>query len=137
MALIGMHDVSWGFGEPALLAGIGLQIEKGERVGLLGRNGVGKSSLFRLLTGEIRPDSGEIIRQQGVQVSLLEQEVPSEYDGTVLEVVARGLGATGAALADFHRLGQTAQDFNNPAVISERDRLQHLLDTEGGWGLLK
>jgi ABC transport system ATP-binding/permease protein len=81
MALIGMHDVSWGFGDPPLLERVGLQIEKGERVGLVGRNGVGKSTLFRLLAGQMTPQSGEIVLQQGVRVTLLEQEVPAGCDG--------------------------------------------------------
>ena len=91
MALISMHEVKWGFGEPYLIDGVSLHIERGERVGLLGRNGVGKSSLLRLLNGEIRPDGGQIVRQQGLRVAALEQEVPAGCDGTVFEVVARGL----------------------------------------------
>ena len=91
MALISMHEVKWGFGEPYLIDGVSFHIERGERVGLLGRNGVGKSSLLRLLNGEIRPDGGQIVRQQGLRVAALEQEVPAGCDGTVFEVVARGL----------------------------------------------
>ncbi|MEW6076316.1 MAG: ATP-binding cassette domain-containing protein [Thermodesulfobacteriota bacterium] len=90
MALISMHDVRWGFGEPYLLDGISLNIEKGERVGLLGRNGVGKTSLLRLLNREILPDGGEIVRQQGVRVAVLEQDVPTGFTGTVFDVVAGG-----------------------------------------------
>jgi ABC transport system ATP-binding/permease protein len=137
MALIGMHEVSWGFGEPALLERISFQIEKGERVGLLGRNGVGKSSLFRLLTGEIVPESGEIVRQQGVRASLLEQEVPPQCQGTVFEVVARGLGPTGQALAEFHRMCIDGQAATLVPGGHARDRLQHMLDTNGGWDLQK
>ena len=77
MALISMHEVKWGFGEPYLIDGVSFHIESGERVGLLGRNGVGKSSLLRLMNGEIRPDGGQIVRQQGLRVAALEQEVPA------------------------------------------------------------
>ncbi len=92
MALIGMRDVCWGFGEPLLLENVTFQIEKGERVGLVGRNGVGKSTLLKLLGGETLPDSGEIWRRQGISVAALEQDVPAGLDGTIFDVVAEGLG---------------------------------------------
>lgn len=71
MALIGMRDVCWGFGDPALLENITLQIEKGERVCLLGRNGVGKSTPLKLFGGEILPDRGDVWRQSGVSVAAI------------------------------------------------------------------
>jgi len=96
MALIGMREVSWGFGDPPLLDRISLQIERGERVCLLGRNGVGKSSLLRLLTRQMAPEEGEVWCQQGTKVAALEQEVPTGCDGTIFEVVAHGLGPQGS-----------------------------------------
>ena len=98
MALIGMRNVCWGFVDPPLLENITFQIEKGERVCLVGRNGVGKSTLLKLLGGQMIPDSGDIWRQQGVSVAVLEQDVPAEFDGTIFDVVAEGLGKTGRAL---------------------------------------
>ena len=71
MALIGMRDVCWGFGEAPLLENVTFQIGKGERVCLVGRNGVGKSTLLKLLGGEMLPDSGEIWRRQGLSVAAL------------------------------------------------------------------
>lgn len=135
MALIRVHDLRWGFGEPFLLDGVGFTIEKGERVGLLGRNGAGKSSLLRLLNAEIRPDSGEIIRKQGIRVAALEQEVPKVCSGTIFEVVAQGLGTLGKTLAEFHRVCQAMQDADQTQLAQQRDHLQHLLDTGGGWTL--
>ena len=145
MALISMQNVRYGFGEPWLLDGIGFNIEKGERVGLLGRNGAGKSTLLRLLTREIRPDSGEIVYTQGARVSALKQEVEAgtpcsfkvspEVPATVFEVVACGLGPIGRNLADFHRLGRAMQSSHDPHLAAERGRLQHLLETGGGWDL--
>jgi ATP-binding cassette subfamily F protein uup len=107
MALISMHNVSWGLGGAPLLEEVNLQIEKGERVCLLGRNGVGKSSLIKLLNGDLLPDSGDIGRQKGVTTATLEQEVPVQAQGTLFEVVAGGLGAAGRSLAgDLRRSGQ-------------------------------
>ncbi len=69
MALIGMRDVCWGFAEPPLLENVTFQIEKGDRVCLVGRNGVGKSTLLKLLGGDMLPDSGDIWRRPGHQRS--------------------------------------------------------------------
>ena len=99
MTLIGVRDVSIGFGEPLLLDHVNFHIERRERVCLLGRNGTGKSTLLRLLNGEIAPDEGEIVYLQGVRVSFLPQEVPGEMTGTVLEIVAAGLDGPETALS--------------------------------------
>src|SRR5215211_8305964 len=93
MALISLQDVSIGFGGPHLLDGINLQIESGEWVGLLGRNGMGKSTLLKLISGEILPQSGTIARQQNIRVAYLPQEVPQGLRGCVREIVESGLEA--------------------------------------------
>jgi ATP-binding cassette subfamily F protein uup len=91
MAILSLRNVSLAFGGPRLLDGVELQIEPGERVCLMGRNGEGKSTLLRLIRGEIEPDDGEVIRQQGLRVSLLPQDVPDGRAGTVMDQVAAGL----------------------------------------------
>jgi ABC transport system ATP-binding/permease protein len=91
MALLSLRNVSLAFGGPKLLDQVELQIEAGERVCLLGRNGEGKSTLLRLIRGEIGPDEGQVIRQQGLRISLLPQDVPRHPDGQVDDQVAEGL----------------------------------------------
>ena len=91
MALLSLRNVSLSFGGPKLLDQVELQIEPGERICLLGRNGEGKSTLLRLIKGEIGPDDGQVIRQQGLRVSLLPQDVPRDNVGTVADQVAKGL----------------------------------------------
>ena len=91
MALLSIQNLNLGFGGPLLLDQINLQIEEGERVCLLGRNGTGKSTLIKLITGEMLPDSGEINLSQGARVARLTQEVPRELRGTVFDVVKTGL----------------------------------------------
>jgi ATP-binding cassette subfamily F protein uup len=100
MALISMRDVCIGFGGFLLLDHVGFNIERGERVCLLGRNGTGKSTLMRLLNGDLTPDEGEITYMQGVRVSFLPQEVPQEVTGTVSEIVATGLDKPGEMPSD-------------------------------------
>lgn len=91
MALCSLRDVSLGFGGELVLEKIDLQIERGERLGLVGRNGVGKSTLLKLIAGDLEPDTGAVVRERGVNVATLAQEVPEGIAGTVAEVVARGL----------------------------------------------
>jgi len=93
MALISLQDVSLGYGGPRLFDNINLQIERGEWVGLLGRNGAGKSTLLKLINGEIEPQSGTAACQQNLRVAYLPQEVPTDINGKVFDIVASGLGA--------------------------------------------
>jgi ABC transport system ATP-binding/permease protein len=90
MALISLQDVSLGFGGPLLLEKINLQIERGERVGLLGRNGMGKSTLLKLINGNLSPDSGLSARSQNLEVAYLPQEVPQGLGGSVTDVISSG-----------------------------------------------
>jgi ABC transport system ATP-binding/permease protein len=91
MALISMQEVSIGFGGPPLLDSVNLQIERGEMVGLLGRNGVGKSTLLKLVYGDLSPESGVMARQQNLRLAYLPQEVPQDLPGSVHEIIAGGL----------------------------------------------
>jgi ABC transport system ATP-binding/permease protein len=100
MALIGMRDVCIAFGGPPLLDHVTFYIEPKERVCLLGRNGAGKSTLMALLQGDINPDEGEIVRQQGMRVAFLPQEVPQFLSGTTLDIVSGGLADSGDAHDD-------------------------------------
>jgi ABC transport system ATP-binding/permease protein len=106
MALFSLRNVSLAFGGPRLLDQASLQIERGERLCLMGRNGEGKSTLLRLIKGEIEPDEGEFIRQQGLVVSLLPQDVPRERAGTVAEQVAGGLQDQGHHAAESDHRAQ-------------------------------
>jgi ABC transport system ATP-binding/permease protein len=95
MALLSLRDVSLAFGGPRLLDRVHWQIERGERVCLLGRNGEGKSTLLRVIEGQLEPDEGEVIRQQGLRIARLPQEVSDGRGGTVADEVAEGLQLEG------------------------------------------
>ena len=94
MALLSMRDVSVGFGGALVLENINLQIDRGERLGLVGRNGVGKSTLLKIIAGELEPDAGTVIRERGLQVAYLVQEVPEGLTGSVAEILAGGWAAS-------------------------------------------
>jgi len=101
MALISLQEVSLGFGGPLLLEGINLQIERGEWVGLLGRNGMGKSTLLKLVNGDLVPEHGVVARQQYLRVAYLPQEVPQGMTGSVTGIVSAGLeGIAGPGTQD-------------------------------------
>ena len=91
MAFINIQSVSLAFGGTRLFEDINLTIEQGEKVALVGRNGSGKSTLLKLIAGIFRPDSGAIAIQKGIRSAYLDQMVPGEMPGTVLEVVEAGI----------------------------------------------
>src|SRR5262245_41505602 len=110
MALLSLRDVSLAFGGPRLLDHVDWQIERGERICLLGRNGEGKSTLRRRIEGRLEPDEGEVIRQQGLRIARLPQEVAEGRGGTVADEVAEGL--------DDPEHGAGRHDHRVDAVIS-------------------
>ncbi|MBV1752469.1 MAG: ATP-binding cassette domain-containing protein [Desulfarculus sp.] len=134
MALINLFDVSLAFGGPNLLEGIGFRVQPGERVCLLGRNGAGKSSLLKVLAGELPPDSGEISREVGLETGYLPQNVPGGMEGEVYEVAAQGLGAMGRVLIQLRRGqggGQSAEQGNDQALWEADRRLRTALTRLG------
>jgi len=90
MALVSLKDVNISFGGPLLLESADWQVERGERICLIGRNGTGKSTLLRLIHGELSPDSGMITKALGLKTALLPQEVPLDLDGTVYDIISPG-----------------------------------------------
>ncbi|MDD4340608.1 MAG: ATP-binding cassette domain-containing protein [Kiritimatiellae bacterium] len=90
MAVLSLQDIFVRFGGPWLLEGATLNLERGERVCLLGRNGEGKSTLLKIAAGLLTPDAGEVVRARAVTVAMMPQMVPTEWPGCVLEVVRAG-----------------------------------------------
>ena len=133
MALISLQDVSLSFGGLPVLDRITMQVEAGERVCLVGRNGEGKSSLMRLIAGEMPPDSGRILRQQGVKIARLDQDVPAALDGTVYDVVASGAGRSMALLKRHHEVSHRLADGGTESVLAELAAVEHEMETAGVW----
>ncbi|BEH11082.1 ATP-binding cassette domain-containing protein [Geobacter sulfurreducens subsp. ethanolicus] len=135
MALITLRNITLAFGGPPLFDGINLQIGEGERLCLMGRNGTGKSTLLKLIAGEIPPEGGEIMRQQGVRVALVSQEVPRDLEGTVFDVVAQGMGEATALLAEYHRVSHLLAVEGGEGLLAQLATLQKRLEETGGWHL--
>ena len=106
MSLITIQDLRIGFRGPLLLDGVSCQIEPGQRIGLLGRNGVGKTTFLRILSGQVEPDGGQLAVAEGATVSLLPQDVPQDLTGTIRAVVSQGVPT---AFADHETSWQAEQ----------------------------
>ena len=132
MSLVRLDDVSLAYGEQKLLVHVGFEIEPGERVCLIGRNGTGKTSLFRLITGIVQPDSGLIQYRNGLVMSTLDQALPENVEATVREVVAEGLADLKALVDEYERLAH--QDLDK-AGMKRLDDLQHRIDELDGWSI--
>jgi ATP-binding cassette subfamily F protein uup len=132
MALINLRNISMAFGGPPLLENISLRITRGERICLLGRNGMGKSTLLKLISGELPPDGGVIDRQQGLRVARLDQEVPRNLQGTIYEATAQGLGRIGSLLCRHHNLNLRIEG-GESGLQDEMVEVQQALESCNGW----
>jgi ATP-binding cassette subfamily F protein uup len=128
MPIVRLDDVSLSFGSRPLLDHIALQIRKGERVCLLGRNGEGKSSLLQVIARHIVPDGGEVWIRPGARVASLAQEVSAASDDSVLSVVKQGI-SNGAAEDEW----QTDLKVNQVISRLQLDRHAPLRALSGGW----
>jgi len=128
MPLIQLQRVDFSVGGPLLLEHVDLTIDANERVCIVGRNGEGKSTLMKLIAGELQPDDGEVRVQSGVVVARMAQEVPQDTAGSVFDVVADGLGDLGHLLARYHHLLAEGQ-------FDELGEVQHQIEAQHGWDL--
>ncbi|MBW8015524.1 MAG: ATP-binding cassette domain-containing protein [Planctomycetes bacterium] len=133
MALISLNDITVGFGGPPILDNIDMQIARGERVCLLGRNGTGKTTLMKVIAGEIQPQGGYIAKQPNLKITTLTQEVPKSMPGTVFEVIVGGHGKTAEMLKEYHRVSTELTETGSEELIKKLDTLHHSLEAAGSW----
>ena len=133
MALMSVNDVSMTFGGPQLLDKVSFQVEEGQRICIVGRNGEGKSTLLRLMSGDLVPDGGNISYQKGVSVARLSQKVPEVLKGSIFEVVAGGLGELGDALTRYHTV---SLEVANGGDVSKLSEVEEIMEQHGGWEAL-
>ena len=135
MALISLQEITLSFGGPLVFDHVSMQLEPGERVALLGRNGVGKTTLMKAMAGQIEIDRGDIIYQKGVKITHLPQEVPNDIKGTVFDIVFSGLGERAKLLSEYHHVTHRLHSEHTPQLLQELGRLQTELDHTNGWDL--
>ena len=135
MALITLDRISMAYGHLPLLDNIVLQIEARERICVIGRNGTGKSTLLRILSGALAPDSGFVYRQPDARAALLVQDVALSDNRSVFDVVSEGLGDLGDLVAAYHHVAVEIAERGNPALLEKLGRLHHELEEKDGWRL--
>ena len=135
MALLSLQDITIAFGGAPVLDGAHFAIERGERVCVLGRNGAGKSTFMQVVDGTLTPDRGLVVRQGGVTVARLEQDVPRTLTGTMFDVVSAGLGEAGALLARYHAASVRVAIDHSDKALQELDRLHRQVDAANAWQL--
>ncbi|MHB0777430.1 ATP-binding cassette domain-containing protein [Halomonas sp. WWR20] len=128
MTLLRLEQLQLAYGTHVLLDGADLVLEKGERLALVGRNGTGKSTLLRLVSGEILPDGGSVWRAPGLKIGVLAQELPEATGQTIFDVVAEGLPEAGALLTEYHHL-----IMSETPSMKRLEQLQTQLEAIDGW----
>ncbi len=136
MALVSLHEISIAFGGPPLLDGVSLQIDKQQRIGLLGRNGTGKSTLMKILAGQVVPDAGVVQAEAGLKIAYFSQTIPRDLSGSVFEIIARGLGQRGELMVRYHREESRLAAHPDPDH-SRLHQLHEQLDAHRAWSVLE
>jgi ATP-binding cassette subfamily F protein uup len=135
MPFITLDNASLAFGHHALLNHAAFQLDAGERVGLIGRNGAGKSSLLKVIAGTIKLDDGTLWRASNARIVYVPQEPELDTTHTVFEAVAEGLGALQQIIIDYHQvthdMGMPDADIEH--LMEKMQHLQHELDVQNGW----
>jgi ATP-binding cassette subfamily F protein uup len=135
MAVISLSDAQLAFGHVALLDHAEFSLETGERVGLIGRNGTGKSSLLKIIAGRSKLDDGLLVMQQGIKISYVDQEPHFDPDMTIFDAVASGLGNLPALLIEYESLAGQFGQGDDDALMERMNDIQQVLDASDAWNL--
>lgn len=138
MALLSIKDVTFTFTHPVLLDGVTVNIERGERVGLVGRNGAGKSTLLKLIGGELKPDDGSVTLEAGTCLASLMQHVPDAKGGSIFAQVSDGIPNIGGDITEFRTLD--LKSHTETLTADEQSRIDSAIERIGaeeqGWDAL-
>ena len=131
MSLVRLDKVSLNFGTHIVLDNVDFMLKKGSRIGLLGRNGVGKTTLMKVIAGSVAPDGGERWVRSGVEITWLEQSLPDADEQTVYDMVADGLAEIGALLKEYHKLTVNYEK----TKVDQLEKIQSQLEARDGWSI--
>jgi ATP-binding cassette subfamily F protein uup len=135
--LIQLSQVSLAYGHVPLLDHVDLVIEPGERIGLIGRNGTGKSSMLKVIAGDAVPDDGTVWRAPQLKLASVAQEPQFADAHSVFDAVAEGLGDMSRLLSEYHAATHalTEEGADQDALLHKMHDLQEALDARDGWRL--
>ena len=131
MPLVRLDKVSLNFGTHVILDNVDFVLKKGSRIGLLGRNGVGKTTLMKVIAGTVDPDGGERWLRSGLEITWLEQSLPNADEQTVYEMVAGGLSEIGTLLKEYHKL---TINFDK-SKVDQLEEVQSKIEARDGWSI--
>lgn len=135
MNILSVENASFAIGHVALLDKTSFQLDSGEKVGLIGRNGAGKSSFLKILAGLQKLDDGQIIVQNNLKIVYVPQESFFDKDATVFDTVAEGLGEIRDLLRRYHLVGHELENGSGEALLKELNELQLEIEAKDGWKL--
>lgn len=135
MNILSVENASFAVGHVALLDKTSFQLDSGEKIGLIGRNGAGKSSFLKILAGLQKLDDGQIIVQNNLKIVYVPQESFFDKDATVFDTVAEGLGKIRDLLRRYHHVSHELENGSSEALLKELNELQLEIEAKDGWKL--
>lgn len=135
MSVISLNNAQLAYGHVALLDHAEFSLEAGERVGLIGRNGTGKSSLLKVIAGSAKLDDGLLTLQQGLRIAYVEQEPVFQPDITVFAAVAEGLSDVRDLISEYDQVTNRLGSTNDAELLERMQHLQSRIDVVDGWNL--
>lgn len=135
MTLISLNNISIAFGHVSLLEKVNFRLDRGERVGLIGRNGEGKSTLLTIISGEVNPDQGQLEYHSLDQVARLSQHPQLNCHDTIFQAVAGSLGEIGNQIQAYHDLAQCLAQNHDQQLLRQLENVQQRLEANDGWRL--
>lgn len=135
MNILSVENASFAVGHVALLDKTSFQLDRGEKIGLIGRNGAGKSSFLKILAGVQKLDDGQIIVQNNLKIVYVPQESFFDKDATVFDTVAEGLGEIRDLLRRYHHVSHELENGSSETLLKELNELQLEIEAKDGWKL--
>ena len=135
MNILSVENASFAVGHVALLDKTSFQLDSGEKIGLIGRNGAGKSSFLKILAGVQKLDDGQIIVQNNLKIVYVPQESFFDKEATVSDTVAEGLGEIRDLLGRYHRVSHELENGSSETLLKELNELQLEIEAKAGWKL--
>lgn len=135
MSLLSLRNVTLGSNPHPLLSDVNFSIAPKERICLIGRNGAGKSTIFKLITGEILPDAGTVEKKATLKIATLIQDIPNNLSGAVFDVVTEGLGEIGQLLSEYETIIHELATRDDPKLLNQLQGVQEKIDQADAWQL--